>query len=105
MSGTALDALDPGIRRTVRAVAGFVHNCVAHPLLFWTGDARWAVWLHDETAGIASSRRSGLPQKTSCSRMLPRRRISASCPSISAIKMATVKLLRLKPSEPATAGH
>jgi hypothetical protein len=25
----------------------FLHNCVAHPLLFFTGDAKWAVRLHD----------------------------------------------------------
>jgi len=41
----------------VRTVADFLHNCVAHPLLFWSGDARWAVWLHDETARIAYRRR------------------------------------------------
>ena len=28
----------------------FIHNCVAHPLLFWTGEARWATWFHNETA-------------------------------------------------------
>lgn len=25
----------------------FVHNCIAHPLLFWTANASWAVKLHD----------------------------------------------------------
>jgi hypothetical protein len=28
----------------------FVHNCVAHPCLFWTREARWAVRLHDASA-------------------------------------------------------
>ena len=31
----------------------FVHNCIAHPLLFWTGDAGWAVSLHDHSAKTA----------------------------------------------------
>lgn len=25
----------------------FIHNCIAHPLLFWTLNAKWAVRLHD----------------------------------------------------------
>lgn len=25
----------------------FLHNCVAHPLLFFSGDSRWAVSFHD----------------------------------------------------------
>ena len=27
----------------------FVHQCVAHPLLFFTREAQWAVRLHDAT--------------------------------------------------------
>lgn len=37
----------------MRRVALFAHHCVAHPLLFWTGDATWAVRLHDLTARYA----------------------------------------------------
>jgi hypothetical protein len=36
-----------------RLLADFVHNCIAHPLLFWTREARWAVRLHDRSAAIA----------------------------------------------------
>jgi len=25
----------------------FVHNCIAHPLLFFSGHSRWATRLHD----------------------------------------------------------
>jgi len=28
-------------------VYNFLHNCIAHPLLFLTADAAWAVQLHD----------------------------------------------------------
>lgn len=28
----------------------FLHNCVAHPLLFIANDARWAVHFHDYTS-------------------------------------------------------
>lgn len=28
----------------------WLHNCVAHPLLFWTFNARWVVRLHDWSA-------------------------------------------------------
>lgn len=41
------------LSRLVRFLANGVHNCVAHPLLFLSGDAAWAVWLHDTTARIA----------------------------------------------------
>jgi hypothetical protein len=34
----------------MRVVWSFVHNCIAHPLLFWTGDAVLVVRLHDYTA-------------------------------------------------------
>lgn len=37
----------------VKVVWAFIHNCVAHPLLFWSGDARWAVRLHDHSARSA----------------------------------------------------
>lgn len=37
----------------IRRLANFVHNCVAHPALYWTGDHPAAVWLHDRTAEIA----------------------------------------------------
>jgi hypothetical protein len=33
-------------------LALFAHQCIAHPLLFWTRDARWAVRFHDWTAKI-----------------------------------------------------
>jgi hypothetical protein len=36
-----------------RTLADFAHNCVAHPLLFLTGDSWWATWLHDWTASTA----------------------------------------------------
>ncbi len=36
-----------------RAVAGFVHNVIAHPLLFFTGSAAWVIWLHDWSARVA----------------------------------------------------
>ncbi len=35
------------------ALAGFVHNVIAHPLLFFTGSAAWVVWLHDWSARVA----------------------------------------------------
>ena len=25
----------------------FLHNCVAHPLLFWTASSRWSLRFHD----------------------------------------------------------
>ena len=28
----------------------FLHNCVAHPLLFLSGEAVWVIRFHDETA-------------------------------------------------------
>lgn len=28
----------------------FLHNCIAHPLLFWSGEARWVTRFHDWTA-------------------------------------------------------
>ncbi len=31
----------------MRLFWSFVHNCISHPLLFWTGDVRWAVVFHD----------------------------------------------------------
>jgi hypothetical protein len=37
----------------VLVLAAFVHHCVAHPLLFWSRDAGWAVWLHDASARVA----------------------------------------------------
>ncbi len=27
----------------------FLHNCIAHPLLFWTGEARWVCSFHEWT--------------------------------------------------------
>lgn len=32
------------------ALFRFAHHCIAHPLLFLTRDASWAVQLHDYTA-------------------------------------------------------
>jgi hypothetical protein len=34
----------------------FVHQCVAHPLLFVTAEAGWAVRLHDRTEPHAPAR-------------------------------------------------
>jgi hypothetical protein len=34
-------------------IADFAHNCVAHPLMFFTRNAAWSVRFHDWTAGIA----------------------------------------------------
>lgn len=34
-------------------LAEFVHQCIAHPLLFMSRDAWWAAWLHGYTARIA----------------------------------------------------
>ncbi len=34
-------------------LAKFAHNCIAHPLLFWSGEAHWAVRFHDWTGAIA----------------------------------------------------
>ena len=31
----------------------FVHHCLAHPLLFFSGEAPWAVWLHDRSGVLA----------------------------------------------------
>lgn len=28
----------------------FLHNCVAHPILFFTMNSKWANWFHDWTA-------------------------------------------------------
>lgn len=39
--------------RAAMALAGFVHNVIAHPLLFFTGSAAWVVWLHDWSARVA----------------------------------------------------
>jgi hypothetical protein len=39
--------------RLARVLVEGVHQLVAHPLLFLSRGARWAVWLHDETARIA----------------------------------------------------
>lgn len=25
----------------------FVHNCLAHPFLFWTANSKWAIKFHD----------------------------------------------------------
>lgn len=36
--------------KLARAWFAWLHNCVAHPLLFWTSNANWAVSLHDWTA-------------------------------------------------------
>jgi hypothetical protein len=36
-----------------RVLAEFAHNCVAHPLLFWTRKAPWATAFHDWTSRIA----------------------------------------------------
>lgn len=33
-----------------RFVWSFIHNCVAHPLMWFTADAQWAVRLHDYSA-------------------------------------------------------
>lgn len=40
-----------------RLLLEFLHHCVAHPALFFTGDAQWAVVLHDWTAPSTSARR------------------------------------------------
>lgn len=37
----------------MNGLALFVHHCIAHPLLFWSRDARWAVRFHDWTAALA----------------------------------------------------
>lgn len=34
----------------------FVHQCIAHPLLFFTREARWAVRLHDATEPFPPAR-------------------------------------------------
>ncbi len=39
--------------RLVRVLVEGVHQLVAHPLLFLSRGAPWAVWLHDETARLA----------------------------------------------------
>jgi hypothetical protein len=51
--------LEAGLRadragsRLARFLFEGVHQLVAHPLLFLSGGARWAVWLHDEAARLA----------------------------------------------------
>lgn len=34
----------------MRQTFNFLHNCIAHPLLFWSGEAHWATRFHDWTA-------------------------------------------------------
>jgi hypothetical protein len=36
-----------------RLTGEFLHNCIAHPLLFMTRNHRWADRFHDWTAKIA----------------------------------------------------
>lgn len=31
----------------------FIHHCIAHPILFWTRGAAWAIRFHDWTADVA----------------------------------------------------
>jgi hypothetical protein len=38
---------------SMKVFAELVHHCIAHPILFWTRDARWVVRLHDVSARIA----------------------------------------------------
>lgn len=35
------------MRAATRHLFSFIHNCIAHPLLFWTGSAGWAIRFHD----------------------------------------------------------
>ena len=44
-------------RRALLLAARFTHNCIAHPLLFWTGDSSFAVWLHDVSSPAAHAKR------------------------------------------------
>src|SRR5579872_1433479 len=50
MPGTSGQGGAFGEDRMKRLFWSFVHNCIAHPIMFWTGDARWAVRLHDHSA-------------------------------------------------------
>jgi hypothetical protein len=36
-----------------RIICLYLHQCCAHPLLFWTSNATWAVRFHDATARFA----------------------------------------------------
>lgn len=33
-------------------LGSFIHNCIAHPLLFWSNDSKWAVKFHNWTAEL-----------------------------------------------------
>lgn len=35
------------LARALRLGLEFVHQCISHPLLFFTGEARWVVRFHD----------------------------------------------------------
>lgn len=43
--------------------ARFLHNVVAHPLLFFTNDARWAIRFHDWTSHMMHGRYPKLYQR------------------------------------------